>query len=123
GCLLVGAMRAARQVAIPLWADVIGLSPTTTALVFGCVSSIDMLVFYPAGKIMDHFGRVWVALPCSLMLAASLLAMPLTTTLVPFVLVCLLMGLGNGIGSGIVMTLGADASPVNGRTEFLGLWR
>src|SRR5690606_4822644 len=26
GCLLVGAMRAARQVAIPLWADVIGLS-------------------------------------------------------------------------------------------------
>lgn len=123
GCMLIGAMRAARQVAIPLWADVIGLSPTTTALVFGCVASIDMLVFYPAGKIMDHFGRVWVALPCSLMLAISLLAMPLTTTLAPFVLVCLLMGLGNGIGSGIVMTLGADASPTNGRTEFLGIWR
>lgn len=123
GCLLIGAMRASRQVAIPLWADAIGLSPTATAIIFGCVSSIDMLVFYPAGKIMDHFGRLWVALPCSLMLAASLLALPLTGTMGPFVAVCLLMGLGNGIGSGIVMTLGADAAPANARTEFLGIWR
>jgi len=33
------------------------------------------------------------------------------------------MGLGNGIGSGIVMTLGADASPDVGRAQFLGAWR
>jgi hypothetical protein len=33
------------------------------------------------------------------------------------------IGLGNGIGSGIVMTLGADASPREGRTQFLGVWR
>jgi len=72
---------------------------------------------------MDHFGRLWVALPCSLMLAVSLLALPLTGTMVPLVGVCLLMGLGNGIGSGIVMTLGADAAPANARTEFLGIWR
>src|SRR5690606_28172133 len=32
-------------------------------------------------------------------------------------------GLGNGFGSGINMTLGADASPNHGRTEFLGIWR
>ena len=34
-----------------------------------------------------------------------------------------LTGLGNGLGSGIVMTLGADFSPVVGRGEFLGVWR
>jgi MFS family permease len=123
GVLLIGAQRASRQVAIPLWADAIGLSPTTTAVVFGLVSSIDMLVFYPAGKIMDHYGRVWVAVPCCLILAGSLLAMPLTSGLFAFTVVCLVMGLGNGIGSGIVMTLGADASPAHGRTEFLGIWR
>ncbi|NYT84120.1 MFS transporter [Pollutimonas harenae] len=123
GCMLIAAMRASRQVAIPLWADAIGLSPTTTALIFGCVSSIDMLVFYPAGKIMDQYGRLWVALPCALTLAVSLLAIPLTATMIPFVLVCLLMGLGNGIGSGIVMTLGADGAPANARHEFLGIWR
>lgn len=123
GILLIGAMRASRQVAIPLWAEYIGLSPTTTAMVFGLVSAVDMLVFYPAGKIMDDYGRLWVALPCALILGISFIAIPFTATLTPFVLVSLLMGFGNGIGSGIVMTLGADASPKMGRTQFLGLWR
>ncbi len=123
GILLISAMRASRQVAIPLWADAIGMTPAMTAVVFGLVSSIDMLVFYPAGKIMDHYGRLWVALPCALILAVSLFALPFTGALLSFSLVCMLMGLGNGIGSGIVMTLGADASPKVGRTQFLGLWR
>lgn len=123
GMLLIGAMRASRQIAIPLWASHIGLSPTATAIIFGLTSAIDMLVFYPAGKIMDDYGRLWVALPCTLLLGASFIAIPMTTTLVSFVLVCMMMGLGNGIGSGIVMILGADAAPVHGRTQFLGLWR
>jgi MFS family permease len=33
------------------------------------------------------------------------------------------MGFGNGIGSGIVNTLGSDASPAVGRPTFLGIWR
>ncbi len=123
GILLIGAMRASRQIAIPLWADNIGLSPTATAIVFGLVSAMDMLVFYPAGKVMVQYGRLWVALPCTIVLGLSLLAIPLTHGLVSFVLVSILMGFGNGIGSGIVMTLGADASPAVGRTEFLGIWR
>lgn len=123
GIMLIGAMRATRQIAIPLWATFIGLEPTAIAIIFGLVSSVDMLVFYPAGKIMDLYGRLWVALPCALLLGASLLAIPLTHSLYSFVAVCLLMGFGNGIGSGIIMTLGADASPAYGRTQFLGLWR
>jgi hypothetical protein len=38
-------------------------------------------------------------------------------------LAALVGGLGNGLGSGIVMTLGADFSPAVGRGEFLGVWR
>ena len=34
-----------------------------------------------------------------------------------------LMGLGNGISAGIVMTLGADAAPGSDRAQFLGGWR
>ncbi len=123
GIMLIGAMRATRQIAIPLWAASIGLEPTAIAIIFGLVSSVDMLVFYPAGRIMDLYGRLWVALPCALMLGASLLAIPFTHSVYSFVAVCLLMGFGNGIGSGIIMTLGADASPAHGRTQFLGLWR
>jgi MFS family permease len=58
-----------------------------------------------------------------MLLGLSLLTIPLTSGLTAFVLVSLLMGFGNGIGSGIVMTLGADAAPPIGRTQFLGIWR
>ena len=34
-----------------------------------------------------------------------------------------LIAAGNGLGAGIVMTLGADASPTEGRSQFLGAWR
>jgi MFS family permease len=34
-----------------------------------------------------------------------------------------LIAIGNGLGSGIVMTLGADAAPADGRAQFLGGWR
>ncbi|MFA5521376.1 MAG: MFS transporter [Castellaniella sp.] len=123
GVMLIGALRASRQVAVPLWAEYIGLSPAATAVVFGLISGIDMLVFYPAGKIMDEHGRLWVALPCTLLLGLSFVSIPMTASLLPFVLISAVMGFGNGIGSGIVMTLGADASPAEGRTQFLGLWR
>jgi MFS family permease len=43
--------------------------------------------------------------------------------LLPLVLVSMLLGFGNGIGSGIVMTLAADVSPSVGRLTFLGVWR
>ena len=33
------------------------------------------------------------------------------------------MGLGNGLGSGTMMTLGADLAPEGATGEFLGLWR
>lgn len=123
GVLLISAMRAARQIVIPLWAEHIGLSPTTTAIIFGVSSAVDMLFFYPAGKIMDQLGRIWVALPCTLIMGLALVLMPFSSTAIAFTGIAMLMGLGNGFGSGINMTLGADASPDKGRTEFLGLWR
>jgi MFS family permease len=33
------------------------------------------------------------------------------------------MGVGNGLGAGVIMTLGADASPPVGRAQFLGAFR
>lgn len=119
----VAAIRSCRQIIVPLWASHIGLDATTTAIVYGLMGSIDMLLFYPAGKIMDQYGRLWVAVPSMLLMGAALALMPLTTGLPAFVAVCMAMGLGNGISSGLNMTVGADASPAVGRTQFLGIWR
>jgi MFS family permease len=123
GALLVGAVRASRQVVIPLWAEHIGLDPQTTSLIFGVSGAVDMLLFYPAGSVMDRFGRKWVAVPSMAVLGLAHLLLPLTHTASALTAVALLMGIGNGLGAGVIMTLGADASPPVGRAQFLGAFR
>jgi MFS family permease len=123
GVLLVSAVRASRQVVIPLWADHLGLTPSVASLIYGLAGGIDMLVFYPAGKVMDQKGRRWVAVPSMVIMGLGLLLMPLTTGAGTLLLAALAVGFGNGIGSGMNMTLGADHAPRHGRAHFLGVWR
>jgi MFS family permease len=120
---LVSAIRSCRQIVIPLWADQIGLDATATALIYGIMGGVDMLLFYPAGRVMDLRGRLWVALPSMLIMGASMIAIPWAAGFVSLLVVSIVLGLGNGIGSGIIMTIGADASPPVDRTRFLGIWR
>ena len=121
--VLVGAVRATRQVVLPLWSEHLGFAPATTSLVFGISGAVDMLLFYPAGKVMDRRGRLWVAVPSMLVLGGAIAALPLTSTLTGVAVVAMVMGFGNGIGSGILMTLGADVAPPANRAQFLGVWR
>ena len=123
GILLLSALRSSRQVVIPLWADHLGMDATSASLIYGLSGAIDMLVFYPAGKLMDGKGRLFVAVPSTLLMGVALLLIPLTGSFMGLLLAALLIGFGNGISSGLVMTLGADFSPDRGRGQFLGLWR
>jgi MFS family permease len=123
GVLLLSAIRQTRQVVIPLWGAHIGLSPTANSVIYGVAGAIDVMTFYPAGKVMDLYGRRWVAVPCTIILGISFVLIPLTHGAVTLACTAMLMGFGNGIGSGIVMTLAADTSPAIGRPTFLGLWR
>ena len=123
GVLAIGLARSSRVVVVPLWAEHIGLDAAQTSLVFAAAALVEVVLFYPAGTVMDRHGRVWVAVPVTLLLGLGLLALPFTTTLAGVAALALLMGVGNGLGSGIVMTLGADAAPTAGRAPFLGVWR
>ena len=123
GVTLLSAVRASRQVVIPLWADHLMLAPAVASLVYGLAGGIDMLVFYPAGKLMDLKGRRWVAVPSMVIMGLGMLAMPFTTGFNTLLVAALAIGFGNGIGSGLIMTLGADHSPRHGRAHFLGVWR
>ena len=123
GILAVGMVRSARQTVLPLWAHHIGLNSAQTSLVFGIASAADMALFYPSGKVMDRLGRLAVALPAMLILGVGMMTLPLTTSAISLTAVAIVMSLGNGIGAGIMMTLGADVAPVAGRTRFLSMWR
>ncbi|UOX92250.1 MFS transporter [Amycolatopsis sp. FBCC-B4732] len=122
GILLLSAIRQTRQTVVPLWAAHIGLSPTTGSIIYGIAGAVDALTFYPAGKVMDRRGRRWVAVPATLVLGTSFLLVPLTDGAALLTVAAMVMGFGNGIGSGIVMTLGADVSPPVGRPTHLGIW-
>ncbi|MCL2465576.1 MAG: MFS transporter [Micrococcales bacterium] len=123
GMLLVGATRGARQVVLPLWSEHLGLAPAVTPLIFGLSGLLDAAVFYPAGKLMDRRGRLWVAVPSMAALGVTLLVLPLAHGVGLLAVVAMAMGLANGIGSGVVMTLGADVAPAAVRAQFLGVWR
>lgn len=123
GAMAVAGARAVREALVPLWAESVGLTPAQTSLVFGIAGAVDMLLFYPSGWVMDRFGRAAVAVPSMLILGLGMALLPLATSLVAVTAVATVLGFGNGIGSGLIMTLGADASPVDGRSQFLGGWR
>ncbi len=114
GVLVIGIARATRVAVVPLWAESVGLSAAQTSLVFGVAGGIEMLLFYPAGSVMDRFGRVWVAVPTVVVLGLGTMILPLTSGLLGVGAVAVAMGIGNGLGSGLVMTLGADVAPDTG---------
>jgi MFS family permease len=121
--LLVSAVRGARQTVIPLWGEHLGFDAEVTSLIFGVSGARDMLLFYPAGKVMDRFGRLWVAVPSMLTMTACLALLPVAHTVAGVTVVAAVLGVGNGMGSGIVMTLGADVAPADVRPTFLSVWR
>ncbi len=121
--IVISASRSVRNGLLPLWADQVGISASTTSLIFSFAALIDILFFLPGGWLMDTRGRMVVAIPVVASVAVAAFLLPLTDSAVGIAAVMALIAVGNGLGSGIVMTLGADAAPVTGRAQFLGGWR
>mgnify|MGYP006289008345 CR=1 FL=1 len=121
--IILQILRTARLILFPLWGEAIGLDLAQIGLIVGISSAIDLIVFYPMGSIMDRFGRKWTAVPCISLLSVGILFIPLAGNFIELLLVGVLAGIGNGFGSGIVLTLGADLSPEKDTGHFLGLWR
>ncbi|GAA1141838.1 MFS transporter [Ornithinicoccus hortensis] len=120
---LVGSVRGARQTVLPLWGEHLGLDPEVISIIFGLSGALDMLLFYPAGKVMDSFGRLWIGIPSMLLMALAMAVLPLAGSVPALAVVAAVLGVGNGIGSGIIMTIGADVAPPGERSAFLGVWR
>lgn len=127
GAAVVGAMRASRNVIIPLWAVSIGVGDTTTAIIIGIAGALDFALFYTGGAIMDRFGRLWTAVPSLVGLGVGHLVLALTHDLPSnvtwFIVAAMVLAVANGIGSGILMTLGADLADKRNPAPFLGAWR
>ena len=122
----LSAVRSARQVVLPLWGVSIGLDAQTIALVVGISGAIDFALFYASGQVMDRFGRLWAALPAMILMGAGFVALAFTHDLPQaamwFAMFAAVLGVGNGLSSGILLTLGADVAPKADPAPFLGSW-
>ncbi len=120
GLMLV---RASRDVLLPLWSAAQGLDAATTSLIFAASSGVDLMLFYVGGSMMDRLGRRAVAVPSMVIMGTCFGLLPLAASVAGIASVAVALGLGNGISSGVVMTMGSDASPASGRPQFLAGWR
>lgn len=116
-------VRTARTIGLPIWALYIELDPASTALLVGLAATLDVMLFYTSGQVMDRWGRRAAAVPTMALLGITMFLVPLSNDFNTLLLVGLAMSLANGLGSGLIMTLGADLAPADARGEFLAAFR
>ena len=117
-------IRQGRQLLVPLiGAQQLGLSAAEVGAVVTISAIVDMLMFFPAGLVMDRFGRKFASVPSFAIMALGIMLVPFATSFWTLAGAGVVIGLGNGLGSGSMMTLGADLSPPGATGEFLGVWR
>ena len=121
--MLLTLLRSARTLLIPVWGVQLELGAAEIGIILSLAAGFDMIMFPVAGLIMDRLGRRWSATACIALLGLGLGLIPFTTTPVAFATAAILAGIGNGLGSGINMTLGTDLAPAEDRGRFLGIWR
>lgn len=124
---LVMALRSGRAVIFPLWAVSIGIKDSDTALIIGLATAVDFALFFTSGQIMDKWGRLASIVPSMIIMSVALLALApthdLPTNVLWFVITIFLFAIGNGIGSGILLTLASDLANKDNPAPFLGAWR
>lgn len=120
-------MRQARIYLLPLWGVSLGLGPEQIALIIGLTGALEFLLFYTSGQIMDRWGRLWACLPSMILMGGAFAGLAFTHDLASptawFIAGAVVVGIGNGLSSGILMTLGADLAPAADPAPFLGSWR
>jgi len=124
GQIFAQMIRSGRGTIIPLYAaNVLGLDVEYVGLLLAISAAVEMLMFWPAGWLMDNLGRKYSFVPSFALQAVGMACVPLVGGFAGLLACASLIGLGNGLSSGGMMTLGSDLAPDDARGEFLGVWR
>jgi MFS family permease len=120
---ILSALRGTRMVGLPLIALALDIPVEQASLYIAFAGALDFAMFYLSGQIMDRFGRSFAAVPTLIGLGITHFLVGMATDSNTFLALALLMSLANGIGSGVIMVLGADLAPKDKRNEFLASYR
>lgn len=114
--------RAAQPTMIQLWGVHIHLHESGISLLVALGAALELILMFPGGYIKDRLGRAVTLMFCLTIFGAGFLVMAVQPMLGWTVLAVVVMAVGNGLGAGVNMTIGADLSPKKGRAKFLGFW-
>jgi MFS family permease len=120
---ILSALRGTRMVGLPLLAVALAIPTEQASLYIGFAGALDFAMFYLSGQVMDRFGRNFAAVPTLIGLGIAHLVVGFAVDANTFLLLALFMSLANGLGSGVIMVLGADLAPKDARSEFLASYR
>ena len=117
--LLVMTVREGRFVVLPLISDDLGLSPTAVGAVITVGTAADLLLFPAAGYVMDRFGRLFAMVPAFSTIALGLVMLGVADSTTAVVVAGGVIGIGNGLSSGTMLTFGSDLAPADATGPFL----
>lgn len=117
--MLVMTVREGRLVVIPLIADDLGLSSSAVGAVVTVGTAADLMLFPVAGWVMDRFGRLAAMIPAFGLIACGLVVLGMANGTPLVVAAGAIIGIGNGMCSGTMLTLGSDVAPPEAPGQFL----
>ncbi|MEM4750406.1 MAG: MFS transporter [Sulfolobales archaeon] len=125
---MIQGIRSVRQLMLPsIGLDLVGLESSLVSLVIGVAGAFDVLMAYPAGYIMDRKGRIYAVSTSFTIISLSYIILSLSRSPAEFIFGALILGVGNGLGAGSMITMGTDIYNIIRREKqaviFLTLWQ
>ena len=119
GPMLITAAREGRYVVIPLIGYRLELSPVAIGVLVAVGTAADFLLFPVSGFIMDRFGRLYSMVPAFSLMALGLLLLGIADSASEAVVAGIVIGVGNGLSSGSMLTMAADLAPNDASGPFI----
>ena len=119
GPALVMSVRQGRLIILPLMGDALDLSNSAIGLLVAVGTGADLLLFPVAGYLMDRFGRLSAMVPAFSLIGVGLVVLSTADTAAMVTVAGVIMGVGNGMSSGTMLTLGSDLAPKDSPGQFL----
>lgn len=119
GPMLIMAAREGRYVVIPLFGDRFDLSASAIGALVAVGTAADFLLFPVSGFIMDRFGRLYSMVPAFGLMALGLLLLGVAGSASEVVVAGIVIGVGNGLSSGSMLTMSTDLAPSDAYGPFI----
>lgn len=125
--IAIQGVRSSRTLLVPLVGKgVLDLGDASVSLAMSLSGILDVVGAYPSGVIMDRRGRHESAVISFSLMSLGFLLLAVARDSVAFFAAVAVIGLGNGFGSGVLITIGSDIGAGMRRgpgTLFLALWQ